>query len=578
MTLFHITDDEAAYQQLPSPKCWIQHGYIKASDFFSSEELIQLNAAAITLDFDAVELMNKELRNVLLRLSGRTFRANAAMKTRAAADVTYSLLFDTFKKLVTEKYFLQVMVQQVTNALASRGTFSLSFVLTDKMRLADSSLSENIPATYQYLPPAGMVMPLSQKKKWFYRLWRWKQALRFQQPAGKRRHVVLYLYDTPHYVTLLSRFFEAVRQRTDMHLSIVKITTGIEASRAADFSTLRGKNISVYDIADFRAVPFEGHGDLWDALETLDARYTVLRHYQSLDNLEVYYAWISASMQLLKPHSVLFLGHTDMGRAVSDSARLNQVRSVNAEYAFIFDAPIMDINICFDVRASIGQSSVDTWKKHGDPSPKNIPIGYLRFDEVPAPSNKTAFYQKYGLDPSRHTIFFASTWGAANKIHVKEKALIADDISRLCGEKGWNFIVKKHPSEADTVVADVIQRNGYPGQHCFAHEEINLNDAVAWSDLICTQSSSIVLEALYFEKPFCFVSYYGGRSLADYFPFDQEPALANLKSMDAFRTFAEQVIAAGQQASSADYSRLKKKFLFATDAGASERLLQVLCD
>jgi CDP-glycerol glycerophosphotransferase (TagB/SpsB family) len=162
----------------------------------------------------------------------------------------------------------------------------------------------------------------------------------------------------------------------------------------------------------------------------------------------------------------------------------------------------MNSRISFSARAVVSDAVKEVWERRGDTSLQRIPIGYCKLDDaIPAEEllpGRYGFFLANGLDPERTTVFFASSWSMPGEAYDLEKKAIIQLLSALCSRNNYNLIVKRHPLEADDALEDLIA--GKQHQRIFDHADISLEKAIVWSDIVTTQGSSVVLEALYYCK------------------------------------------------------------------------------
>ena len=589
MKLF-ITDNLLLYTKNSGPhKILVSNSLLVNCSWLREEEIGEFNKTLNTIEIDARNLMLKDLYSTLEKLSGKHFSVNPYLGTRKVEDQTHFLLYLNFNHFLPGSYALLELYQRVING--SDKTFTaLELHLDENFTYCAELFKKNQAIENIDLKFYSNFNPLKNKLKRFLKSQYYLLSNIFQSPIIKtkktgtnQKHLLFALYNVAHHHDLLKTVLQLTSNRPDLHISIVHISWGGDADHAAYIQKSEATNIDVYNITQFRDYKKYRHDDFYAALKKINTYFGVFEKYDLISETDISYTWMANAFKQLKPDACLHIGIFNVGRVMSDVARYHKVPSINLEYGLAFDDPAMESNIEFTLRACIGADAVELWKKHKDPSVNHEAIGFCKLDEVVQllPSfNKELFYKKNNLDINRKTIFFASTWAPdINKIYDFEKETIINQLSDVCHKNNWNFIVKKHPLEFDTIAHDALVKKNYEHQRCFEHIEANLLELVYYCDLVTNQLSSIVIEALYFNKPFCYLTSRDGTSQADYMTFIKDGSVPKFNTMAQFEAFAQLVLSEeNKQEYLIKINNLKEKYIFKSDAKASERLLEAILD
>ena len=295
------------------------------------------------------------------------------------------------------------------------------------------------------------------------------------------------------------------------------------------------------------------------------------------ENLEIYYSYFDQIFKQLKPDVCVNDNTGEIGRALSDVSRFYKKPSVNVEYGLFSDDAIhMESNIEYSIRACLGQSSIDVWKKRNDPSLEHKAIGFLKLDNLDLSIfNKQYFFKKNNLSDNSKTIFFASTWGGTNELYNEEKKAIVLQIAETAKLKNLNFIIKKHPAETDNFLEETLANFPYENIKVFQHAELNLYEALRYSDYITTQFSSISVEALYCKKPTIFFNLSEENSFVDQLTMKDEFFIFSVKNKEEFEEKID-FIEKNSEKLREEIEKATEKYLYKTDGKSSERLLDLL--
>jgi CDP-glycerol glycerophosphotransferase (TagB/SpsB family) len=269
----------------------------------------------------------------------------------------------------------------------------------------------------------------------------------------------------------------------------------------------------------------------------------------------------------------------DTGRYMADVSHSLNIPSVHVDYALFSDNPLMDRGIKYSTRLPISPAITSIWKKQNDPTPNHIPIGFLKFDKIPISGIiKRDFFEENKLNINEPTLFFASTWSEAGTSYESEKRQIIENLVTLCKHKNWNLIIKKHPLEFDTIADTIINEKGNSKQVVFNHASLSLFDAITFSDITINQMSSVVLECLYLNKPFCYISLSTEKKMFENSIFREENFAKKFSSLNELNDFLSSFFSnvSIQNSIKKEMENKKEYYLTKTDGLASQRLLNLL--
>lgn len=585
MELF-ITDNLKAYND-STCKCKILYGGSVVVQWNLSSSIDEFNLGLSGIEYNAADAMHQELSECIANLNKYSFIHNKFLATRGTkSDIHFSLLYNSYWQLVIKKHVLRIVLQKLLVVIASP-IKQIKFQLDESFSLI--AVDFNTYYTSQELNFSFSKNHVSWKKQLLASIknlgytgfYSWKKITGYNiRHAVGKKQVLLVIYDVPSLHLVLEKFYTLVNSQELLHLTILALTSGISQQKAIDAFKYSGKSISVIDYVQFRKGNFIKHTDLYQALESFHSAYSIIGQQQLIENLETHYSWLGNAFEQLKPDVCFTLGVLEISRAISDVARYYKVPSINVDYGlFTDDSLFMASNIKFDIRACISKMNADIWKRHKDPSTQHQVIGFCKLDSYTTYTQTQAdLLAKYGFNATATSIFFASSWASANKSYNLEKQKIVRELSLLCSTNNWNLIIKKHPAEVDDLVKQVIEELKFKNQKVFEHAELPLNDAIFMSDVCTTQSSSMVADTLYFEKPFCFLSGSDEKAVTDlYSEFKKDGSIETFASMQDFETFVANITTEVYRKTWQDkIHALKEKYLFKTDGKASERLLHLL--
>ncbi|HRH03788.1 MAG TPA: CDP-glycerol glycerophosphotransferase family protein [Bacteroidia bacterium] len=583
-----ICDSDQVYLESKSTHAFLFRGYI-LEKWSLNNSPDEFNMSLNGIEYAAADAMHVELSKMLDYLDQYSLAHNKFVATRKnKRDIHFSLLYNSYWQLVIKKHVLRLVIEKLLT-IFSNNVKEIEISLSEDYRLAEIDFRQyfkGIKLRMHFRADAGIrfkrIKPIVKNLGYFvYRFYKKVTGYGINKHPGKK-NILLFIYDVPSLHIVLQRFYELVKLSNKVHLHLVTITSGIPEKKAIDPKNLQGKNISVYDYKIFRNGNFQNHRDLYQLLEVVNSSYSLVKEKQFIENLEIQYSWIGNMVAQIKPDITLTLSLSESGRALSDVSRFFDIPSVNVDYGLFTDDPLfMQSNIEFTYRACISQANVDIWHHRKDPTLNYRIIGFCKLDAYKNfEINREAFFKRFGLNNTANTIFFASSWTAQNKSYELEKQKIVQELAELCNRNNWNLIVKKHPAEYDNICKLVLKEHNFPNQILFDHEEINLHELLSVSTVVTTQSSSLVIDAMYFDKPFCFFSYSLNQSVTDFYTsIKKDELIQTVNTIDEFELFAKQFSSDKNKNDWFEKLALSKaKYLYKTDGNASQRLLDLLIE
>lgn len=574
MKLF-VTDNNQIYlSSTLEKKILLGNGLISTCTFLSENELAAFNSRLNGVEARAAELMINDLNNTVEKCP--EFKVNKFLSTRKRKAIAYSLLYSNFKKFVSLKHQFALTLNEFFNYLNLETHPEIEIEISEKYTLVDTAELNNVSVKkinfYSELK--------TEKIKWFknvyflfYSIFKSKKIT----VDKSKKQILLVIFDTFNDLDLFKIFFKLVEKTEDIHLSIVQIKSGISAEQSHKIDHLKSNKISCYQIEEFRSLVKNNNSDFYSTIKKINSNYHIFEKNGLNENLEIYYTYFDTIFKKLNPDVCVNDNTGEIGRALSDVSRYYNKPSVNVEYGLFSDDAIhMESNIEYSVRACLGQSSIDVWKKRNDPSLEHKAIGFLKLDNVDlSVFKKQEFFEKNNLLENSKTFFFASTWGGTNELYNEEKKAIVLQIAETAKAKKWNFIIKKHPAETDRFLEETLSDFPYENIKVFQHAELNLYEALSYSDYITTQFSSISVEALYCKKPTIFFNLSTENSFVDQLTMKDEFFIFSVKNKEEFEEkldFIEQ----NSEKINLEIEKATEKYLHKTDGKSSERLLDLL--
>ncbi len=591
MSLLFVTDNLNYFHASDAPfKLYYFDCYIKEQQGFEQVKIDQFNfTSATTIEFKAAGAMQEELDRLLLNIPIDHFFPNKYLISLSKNEQLLAYFYDYFKKYVLQKYMFLLTLEQFIAAFGNEieGT-KMQLKVNNDLKIIEQEIPLRFKTFtieiefYASNAPNKSYAPFAQLKKLAYPFYEFifKQKLLFKPKLKRGKyHFLLLTYNVSSDSLLLQHFFEIVKHSPDFSLSIVEIETGMDANFNYSFQQFACQNIEVYRFEEFRK--FARQNKNINFFSLLKDKFSV---FKSLDenlhfkNNELHYEWMNNMLDKTKPSLCYYTNQGEMGRVLAHVSNFKKIPSVFVEYSFTFDSPFLKASIPFTARACISSLTAANWKKNNDPSLHHLVIGYCKHDYLSKQNpDKSAFTTENKLNNNQKTLLFASTWCSGNKIFDDEKASILEGLSHSCSKNNWNLLVKKHPAEIDLIADEVIKKNNYPNQKVFSNFQLSLSDAVLLSDFMCCQSSSAILDSIYFEKPFAFISLTEGESLADYLFANKKNKILEYHTIKDLEQFLKSLFEQKDtlEATLKNAKALKREVLYLADGNACGRLIEL---
>jgi hypothetical protein len=565
-------------------RLYVHHGLIEAYSFGEPETWRNFNTAHIHLATDARADVVEDIERLAEQLAGRNLPVNRWIATRdllgaAHSMVQYAYLDQGFERHVWRRFFTAILSEP---QILKFGFYKLQVLVSPMARLVKADLaSQPIPIELHIQ---------SNRPAWLRHAWLWLKnrktesanLLRGQpkydrQTARARKRILYFVGPTRHLFELFTHFFHLSEVSAKYHVLVVLYNKefGIGGFETGANNALNSVPHDITTLEDWQ--PFQmfstSHKSWFEELSNLSPATRGLSDIDSISYYENWYRALDVAIQDYQPDVVLHNNIYDPGRVLSDVARYHKVPSVNVQYSLFSDLPSNRYSIQFDVRAHINEWTRQLFIRNGGPSLCQEVIGYLKLDEIEEVKiDRPALEQKHGLVSGQRTVFFGSTY---NYSYDYEKVVFAERLVAICARHGWNLLIKKHPLERDSLVADAIARSGYTRVRVLTHAEIPLAEAVSISDLITNQSSGLVLEALYYRKPFVYLSL--DTSRPEYYKAIDEPFIPLLSTEAEIEAYlVESLTDSGLRRLQEQFEGIREKYLYRTDGKASERLLTII--
>ena len=589
MVLF-LTDSVRKYHNSKEKHRLLLNGIIIVKSTVHTEnEILNFNNNNNGIEMEAGETMLAELYSLCDKLKNQKITANKFIS--AIPDQTeklFALLFRTFSEEIIKKHMLKLFIERYVHAfdLDAISLIHLDFsdyrfsyfagTLTDLF-----SRKRFIRLTGKGGKDAAKLLLRKCKSLFFYAPYyiarkAWNLSNVKKQPGNK--HVLLIIDNIDHHFQVLDSFFKIISLHNEVLLSVVIFPTNLNQTRKNTWKHLQKRNIKFYFFSEFRKPLFRDYNSRFIRdIADIHSDYKLPEFKSNLNDMDIAYESMDNLFTTLKPDSCLHMSTHETGRIMTNVASYYKTPSVQADYALFSDWYALESRIRFTARASINLALIDLWKKRKDPTPLHYAIGFCKLDQLKAPEiTRADFHRSHKLNPVQLTVLFASTWNIEGQIHELEKIQILSKLSDVCHNNNWNFIVKKHPLEKDNLAADIISKNKHPNQKVFSHADLKLEEAIFYADLVTNQNSSIVLECLYYEKPFCYITTSTAFNQTENSIFKKEAFASTLKLED-FEQFALGMLQSDSGIAMQQLMRAKKEYyLYKTDGKASERLFQLL--
>ena len=502
MNIF-ITDSAEQYSAAASSgKLLLEGSVIRSADFLSDEELLALNTLNNSSEVTAGEQYIAVLESLISGLDLNGIPPIPFQEYKARYEQVYSLLFYRLSQFGKPRFQLEIWINYLKEFYPQRDLY-LEFNLDHAYSWFKAATRETERLTITIRPKAHSIIKSATSSA--RNLLQSPFRILSRQPAihtGKKK-VMLVTYNIAHHIAIFKNYVRHTLANTDYEIHVVVISN--EANSTENLSAVifgESDRIFVHDFARFRTTNFR------TSLKSVKQICRQLPELSFLDGDEYFintcrnYSWMQTAIEQINPAIAMLVNIHETGRMLSDIANVSGIPTVQVDYGLFSDHDLMNSRISFSARAVVSEAVKEVWERRGDTSGERVPIGFCKLDDsTPAGdllTGKSDFYLQNGLDPELPTVFFASSWSLPGEAYDNEKKAIVKAFSAICVRNDYNLIVKKHPLETDNLLEELVKdrRN----QRVFTHSGITLEKAVVYSDIVTTQGSSIVLEALYYGK------------------------------------------------------------------------------
>lgn len=502
MTVY-ITDSPENYAvSKAGKKILLEIAVIRSSNFLSGEQVFELNARNNSSEVAAGEAYIAALENGLSKLQLQQIAPVAFQRHKPAYEQVYSLLFHRLSQYGKHRFQLEAWIESFRDFLAPERLLlelDLGFMYSwfAAAVKAENGLKVHVrPERRSWIPAviSGVKNLLQTPARM---LWKKKRISR------TKTKVMIVTYNIAHHLAIFKNYVRHTLATTDYELHVLVMSNEMNSPENLTEAIFgRNERIFVHSFSDFRTTSFRSTGKSVRQITGQLSDLSFLNTDAYFTNSSRNYSWMETAFDQIQPAIGLIVNLHETGRSLSDVANVRGIPTIQVDYGLFSDHDLMNSRISFSARAVVSDAVKEVWERRGDTSLQRIPIGYCKLDDAaPAEqlfSEKAAFFRASGLNPARATVFFASSWSMLGEAYDLEKKAIITSLSALCSRNNYNLIVKKHPLEADDSLENLIA--GKQHQRIFNHPDISLEKAIVWSDIATTQSSSIVLEALYYGK------------------------------------------------------------------------------
>jgi hypothetical protein len=588
MTLF-ITDSSEKYLRTKEQhKLLLEGTIILKSSELPENEIHLFNNNNNNIDAEAGEKMLAELYELCEKLKISEVKSNKFIEAVGSKnEKLFALLYEFFSVEIIHKYLFSVLLEKFIAVANSKNIteIQLDFENSDFSFFCPSLSSafkgiKFISSTKKSPKKEAQKIKNVFKNLLFYTgFYAFKKVFSpSRNIVSDKKHILLVIYNIEHHFQVLKAFFDLINTNKNVHLSIVIFETKFDKSKKKSWREFKSENIDLYFFSEFRKPLYKNSNkEFLQLMANSDLNFDLSRLESGLRSAEIKYHWMDNLFTVLKPDVCFHLTTHEIGRIMANVASYHKIPSLQVDYALFSDWYTIESRIRFTVRASINEAMIELWKKRNDPTPEHYAIGFCKLDSIKIPSlSKKEFLESNNFDFDRKTIFFASTWFEKTEIYEIEKRILISMLSEICHRNKFNLIIKKHPLEKDNIAIESINANKYPFQKVFQHFELSISDAVYYSDLVTNQMSSVVLECLYFEKPFYYLTTSESSNQTETSLLKNEK-FTHTFNIQEFDGFVSTIFDSGKINEFISQMKEKKeRYLYKTDGKASSRLLELL--
>ncbi|MBI2269181.1 MAG: hypothetical protein HYU69_02370 [Bacteroidetes bacterium] len=581
-----VSDKPLTFSKINGHYLLVKDTNILETSILKKEDIVAVNSLMNGAEFIAERIAIRYLNRIIYLLNKNKFSFNSYLSINNPEYNLYAscnyFLRENFKDsikiiLLLKKISLKLKSGKNNNIiynlhLSDENIQLFTFLKSNRIKV---NLVYTIDYYYNYKTYIGFINKsfknIAYQLKYMTRSWK-------RKTGSQRKHILLILNDLDHHQHVLKNFIHLLSITKEFEISLVITSSGINPDYKNYSPPYTFDDMHFYMFSAFCKGTFTNRHKIYKSASIIGLNRKNLIITDPLYDFNLIYEWMGNVFKALKPDICLNIGTHFYGRALSDVARYFKTPSISIDYGLFSFDPSMDSKIKFDYRACLGQASIEVWKHCNDPSLHHVPIGFCKFDEINfSQFNKENFMTKHNLIHDK-TIFFASTSNTSkNDTYSEEKKTIITFLSNMCHKKRWNLIIKKHPLETDSIIEDALQKNNFPCQKSFSHHQISIYEAIYYSDVVANQMSSIVLECIYFRKPFCYITTSTNYNQTAFSILKKEKIIETFSDFRKFEQFCESIMYGNDTATfTKKLELLSERYLYKTDGKASQRLLELV--
>jgi hypothetical protein len=577
MTVY-ITDSAKQYESSNAEKkILLEIAVIRLSNFLSPEQILDLNAQNNSSEVFAGEAYIDALENLLSKLPLQEIAPIAFHEHKPAYEQVYSLLFHRLSQYGKYRFQLEAWIKSFRNFFPGEATLAFDLGhLYSWFAVAAKETSGFIQAYIRPEKQASAVVRSGIKNLLQTPVRLLRQKTRINPDKTK---VMIVSYNIAHHLAIFANYVRHTLENTPHEIHVLIMSNDMNSpENLAEALFGENERVFVHSFSDFRTTSFRSAGKALKQISQQLSELSFLNADMYFTNSSRNYSWMQTAFDSIRPAVGLIVNLSETGRILSDIAHVRNIPTIQVDYGLFSDHDLMNSRISFSARAVVSDAVKEVWERRGDTSLQRIPIGYCKLDDAtPAEKllpEKPAFFLDNGLDPEQPTIFFASSWSLPGEAYDTEKKEIIRSLSTLCSRNGYNLIVKQHPLETDTSPQSLIA--GVPNQRTFKHPEISLEKAIVYSDVITTQGSSVVLEALYYGKMPVFLGFGPFKQLI-LAGMTNRDEVSYFNDFDRFERYVQSLLAdpAAKEANERLVREKVSHILYKTDGKAYLRLFEL---
>lgn len=552
MASLYLTDSEVHYTKSTHENKVLVGGaffrFVKDSDFLSLSELQTINESFTQLRLLEGDHILADIGALAKRIEVPNF-PYIAKNQNPELGLSHLL----FRDFVERKHFLTAILKRL---ISLKKWDKIHLELTEAYLAFTETNFNGIPLDITWIKETLKKQALTQRiKNKVYFLFDLRRSLRNRLLKKEKKRVVFLMQTAQHHHELIKDLYRRIREVDKYEFLVVSYP--LDLGDPEKFKEYLPSGTTHFPIQHFRgSTKFrlkKSIGNGWPVdLASIEANYTMMHNM----------------IEYLKPDICVTVGYLNPGRYLSDVSRYFDVPSISIDYSFITDDYTFEKEIEYDHKCTISTVQKDVWKKRNDPSHNHVVTGYLKYDQIKEDLNQEELITRYGLKKGQFTVFFASSHG----YDPEAKKEVLRQLSTLCKSLNWNLVVKTHPLEDDGIAKSVINEKQ---QVALSHNEISAMEAVFLSDVVVSQGSSIVLDALYYLKPFVTFSFSDDLVITDFMPISDEPFVFKSQDIASLENQLKEIMSKRNELQK-QMEKVRADFLFETDGKAHQRVYNLI--